>query len=179
MVTLSQKNQLVSSSPYCFVRETEARWIPVDIHLAVPGTPRWLGHGARLLSPSHSSKDAASSAKQRTTRSHSYLKGPCLNSMFFCDLKGKVTWKDSTWKWSENGWREKRSLSERLPGRCINFFGGYYVMFNLGSVHQEGWGNWSYWWFECMRAGPARFRVFELLLGRPYSCGDEEEDDEN
>lgn len=106
-------------------------------------------------------------------------KGHVWTACFFCDLKGKVTWKDSTWKWSENGWREKRSLSERLPGRCINFFGGFYVMFNLGSVHQEGWGNWSYWWFEWMRAGPARFRVFELLLGRPYSCGDEEEDDEN
>ena len=103
--------------------------------------------------------------------------------LFFVTWKGKVIMSETNvacWKWSENGWWEKRSLSERLPGRCINFFGGYYVMFNLGSVHQEGWGNWSYWWFEWMRAGPARFRVFELLLGRPYSCGDEEEeDDEN
>ena len=77
----------------------------------------------------------------------------------------------STWKWM--GWKtipfgmaswQVRTVSFRECGYfpSINLFGGYYVMFNLGSVDQEGWGSWSYWWFEWMRA-KAKFRVFEIF----------------
>lgn len=75
---------------------------------------------------------------------------------FFVTWKERLPWVKlicSSWKWRDgleddpfqNGFLAGAMLCFRecryFPS--INLFGGYYVMFTLGRVHQEGWGNWS------------------------------------